>query len=274
MRFGLHLFPGSAGTTLGERRRCDDSLVAPGASGYDGFFGDDVASSYDAGAVEMFDPAVVDPVLDVLARLAGTGRALELAIGTGRIALPLAARGVPVAGIDDSEAMVARLRAKPGGEEIEVAIGDFATTRVPGKFAVVYLVFNTIFNLVTQDAQVACFENAAAHLVQGGRFVVETHVPELQRLPPGQTILPFRADPGGLSFDVYDVVTQRFSSQHYRFSGQGVRSTPVEFRYAWPAELDLMARIAGLALEGRFGGWQGEPYTGLSRSHVSVYAKR
>ena len=132
--------------------------VTPGASGYEGFFGEDVAASYDAGAAEMFDPAVVDPVVDLLARLAGTGRALELAIGTGRIALPLAARGVPVAGIDDSEAMVARLRAKPGGEEIEVAIGDFATTRVPGEFAVVYLVFNTIFNLVTQDAQVACFE--------------------------------------------------------------------------------------------------------------------
>jgi len=273
VRFGLHLFPGSAGTTLGERRRCDDSLVAPGASGYEGFFGDDVASSYDAGAVEMFDPAVVDPVLDVLARLAGTGRALELAIGTGRIALPLAARGVPVAGIDDSEAMVAHLRAKPGGEEIEVAIGDFATTRVPGEFALVYVVFNTIFNLVTQDAQVACFENAARHLAEGGRFVLETHVPELQRLPPGQTVIPFRADPGGLSFDVYDVVTQRFSSQHFHFSGQGVRATPVELRYAWPAELDLMARIAGLSLEGRSGGWRGEPFTGLCRSHVSVYAK-
>ncbi len=248
-------------------------LVAPGASGYEGFFGEDVAASYDAGAAEMFDPGVVDPVVDVLARLAGTGRALELAIGTGRIALPLVARGVPVTGIDDSEAMVAWLRAKPGGEEIEVVIGDFATTRVPGEFAVVYLVFNTIFNLVTQDEQVACFENAAAHLVPAGRFVVETHVPELQRLPPGQTILPFRADPSGLSFDVYDVVTQRFSSQHFRFSEQGVRATPVEFRYAWPAELDLMARIAGLSLEGRFGGWQGEPFAGLSRSHVSVYAK-
>ena len=247
--------------------------MASGASGYEGFFGEEVAASYDMGAADMFDPAVVDPVVDLLARLAGTGRALELAIGTGRIALPLAARGVPVAGIDDSEAMVARLRAKPGGEEIEVAIGDFATTRVPGEYAVVYLVFNTIFNLVTQDAQVACFANAAAHLAPGGRFVVETHVPALQRLPPGQTILPFRAEPDGLSFDVYDVVTQRFSSQHFHFTEEGVRATPVEFRYAWPAELDLMARLAGLSLEGRFGGWQGEPFTELSRSHVSVYAK-
>ena len=247
--------------------------MAPGASGYEGFFGEDVAATYDDSAADMFDAAVVDPVVDVLARLAGTGRALEFAIGTGRIALPLAARGVAVAGIDDSEAMVARLRAKPGGEEIEVAMGDFATTRVPGEFAVVYLVFNTIFNLVTQDAQVACFENAAVHLAPGGRFVVETHVPELQRLPPGQTILPFRADPAGLSFDVYDVVSQRFSSQHFRFSERGVRATPVEFRYAWPAELDLMARIAGLSLEGRFGGWRGEPFTALSRSHVSAYAK-
>ena len=273
MRFGLHLFPGSAGTTLGERRRCDDSLVAPGASGYEGFFGDDVASSYDAGAVEMFDPAVVDPVLHVLARLAGTGRALELAIGTGRIALPLAARGVPVAGIDDSEAMVARLRAKPGGEEIEVAIGDFATTRVPGEFAVVYLVFNTIFNLVTQDDQVACFENAAGHLVPGGCFVIETGVPELQSLPVGQTIVPFRAEPDGISFDVYDVVTQRFSSQHYVFEDGRVEAFPVEFRYAWPAELDLMARIAGLRLRDRWAGWRREPFTSLSRSHVSVYEK-
>ncbi|HEX2303630.1 MAG TPA: class I SAM-dependent methyltransferase [Gaiella sp.] len=240
---------------------------------YEGFFGESVASRYDAGAADMFDPAVVTPVVELLEELAGEGRALELGIGTGRIALPLVERGVPVAGIDDSEAMVTRLRAKPGGSEIEVAIGDFSTTRVDGEFSLVYLVFNTIFNLVTQDAQVACFENAAAHLASGGRFLIETHVPDLQRLPPGQTVIPFRADPEGVSFDVYDVVTQRFSSQHYFFTDEGVRASPVELRYAWPAELDLMARIAGLALEDRWGGWRREPFTSLSRSHVSVYVK-
>ena len=153
-------------------------------------------------------------------------------------------------------------------------MGDIATTRVPGEFAVVYLVFNTICNLVTQDAQVACFENAAAHLRRGGRFVVETGVPALQMLPVGQTIVPFRADGGGLGFDVYDVVTQRFSSQHYAFHADGrVEASPYEFRYAWPAELDLMARIAGLRLRDRWAGWQGEPFTADSTSHVSVWEK-
>ncbi|MFL5927411.1 MAG: class I SAM-dependent DNA methyltransferase [Gaiellaceae bacterium] len=240
---------------------------------YQGFFGEEVAARYDEEG-GMSDPAVVAPVVDMLVELAGDGRALELAVGTGRIALPLAARGVPVAGIDDSEAMVARLRAKDGGNAVGVAIGDFATTRVPGEFAVVYLVFNTIFNLVTQDAQVACFENAAAHLKPGGHFVIETGVPELQRLPPGQTIIPFRAAPDGISFDVYDVVTQRASSQHFVFDDGRVRAFPVDFRYAWPAELDLMARIAGLTLRDRWSGWRREPFTAVSSSHVSVYAKR
>ena len=239
----------------------------------EGFFGERVASVYDESVAEMFEPEAVSPVVELLAELARDGAALELGIGTGRIALPLAARGVRVQGIDDSEAMVARLRAKPGGESIEVAIGDFSATRVPGEFSLVYLVFNTIFNLVTQDAQVACFENAAAHLQSGGRFVIETGVPELQKLPLGQTIIPFRADPAGLSFDVYDVVTQRCSSQHYVFSGSGVETYPVEFRYAWPAELDLMARLAGLTLENRWAGWQREPFTSVSLSHVSVYEK-
>jgi SAM-dependent methyltransferase len=239
---------------------------------YHGFFGEEVAARYDEEG-GMFDPAVVMPVVDLLAELAGDGRALELAVGTGRIAMPLAARGVQVSGIDDSEAMVARLRAKEGGDAIDVAIGDFATTRIPGEFSVVFLVFNTIFNLVTQDAQVACFENAAAHLRPGGCFVVETGVPDLQRLPPGQTIIPFRAAPDGISFDVYDVVTQRFSSQHFVFEEGRVRAFPVEFRYAWPAELDLMARIADLQLRDRWGGWRREPFTALSASHVSVYTK-
>ena len=163
----------------------------------------------------MFDPAVVGPAVDALAELAGDGGALEFAIGTGRIALPLAERGVRVAGIDNSEAMLARLREKPGAERIEAVAGDMAATRVDGEFSLVYLVFNTIFNLTTQDGQVACFQNAAAHLRSGGRFVIEARVPELQRLPLGQTVLPWRADPGGMSYYVYDVVTQRLSGQHY-----------------------------------------------------------
>ena len=240
---------------------------------YEGFFGEAVAARYDEGAEAMFRPEVVEPAVGLLTELAGDGRALEFAIGTGRIALPLAARGVRVAGIDDSEAMVARLRAKPGAEDIDVAIGDMATTWVEGEFSLVYLVFNTIFNLVTQDSQVACFENAAAHLSSGGVFVIETEVPGLQRLSLGQTIIPFRADPGGLGFDVYDVVTQRFSSQHYTFTEDGVRATPVEFRYVWPAELDLMARIAGMMLRDRWAGWKREQFTAVSRSHVSVYEK-
>jgi SAM-dependent methyltransferase len=239
-------------------------------SASDGFFGERVASRYDEDTA-ISDPAVVGPVADLLAQLAGDGAALEFGIGTGRIAFPLAERGVGVAGIDSSEAMVARLRAKPGAERIDVAIGDFATTRVEGEFSLVYLVFNTIFNLVTQDAQVACFENAAAHLRKGGRFVIETGVPGLQSLPLGQTIIPFRADPDGVSFDVYDVVTQRFTSQHYVIVDGRLEAFPVELRYAWPAELDLMARIAGLRLEHRWAGWQREPFTSLSRSHVSVY---
>jgi SAM-dependent methyltransferase len=246
----------------------------PGDQGHDeGFFGERVASVYDEHAAYMFDPSVVTPVLDMLAGFAGQGGALELGIGTGRIALPLAERGVRVAGIDSSEAMVARLRAKPGGGDLEVAIGDFASTRVGGELALVYLIFNTINNLVTQDAQVACFENAAAHLGRGGRFVIETTVPDLQNLPVGQTIIPFRAEPGGVSFDVYDVVSQRFSSQHFDFVDGRVEAHPVEFRYAWPAELDLMARLAGLRLQDRWAGWRREPFTSLSRGHVSVYEK-
>jgi hypothetical protein len=239
---------------------------------YEGFFGEEVAGRYDE-AGGMFDPAVVTPVVDLLAQLAGGGRTLELAIGTGRIALPLATRGVSVAGIDNSPAMVERLRAKPGADRVDVTIGDMSTTRVPGEFSLVYLVFNTIFNLVTQDAQVACFENAAAHLDHGGVFVIETGVPDLQLLPRGQTIVPFRVDPGGMGFDVYDVLTQRFSSQHFEFEDGRVRASPVEFRYAWPAELDLMARIAGLKLRDRWAGWRREEFTALSRSHVSVYEK-
>ena len=238
----------------------------------EGYFGERVAARYD-GSGGVFAPEVVGPTVELLAELAGDGAALEFAIGTGRIALPLAERGVRVAGIDSSEPMLERLRAKPGSERIAARVGDMAATRVEGEFSLVYLVFNTIFNLVTQDGQVACFENAAAHLPSGGRFVIEARVPELQRLPLGQTVLPWRAAPDGMSYYVYDTVTQRLSGQHYHFDGGAIEASPTEMRYAWPAELDLMARLAGLRLEHRWGGWQREPFTGLSPSHVSVYAK-
>ena len=237
------------------------------------YFGERVAARYDDASWSMFDPEVIRPTVDMLAALAGDGPALEFAIGTGRIALPLAERGVRVAGIDNSEAMLARLREKPGAEKLEAGVGDMASTRVLGEFSLVYLVFNTIFNLVTQDGQVACFENAAAHLRSGGRFVIEARVPELQRLPLGQTVLPWRADPEGMSYYVYDVVTQRLSGQHYHFVDGGIEPSPTEMRYAWPAELDRMARLAGMRLQERWGGWQREPFTALSPSHVSVYEK-
>ena len=239
----------------------------------EGYFGERVAARYDDVSWSMFDPALIAATVGFLAELAGDGGALEFAIGTGRIAVPLAERGVRVAGIDNSEAMLARLREKPGAERIHAVAGDMAMTRVEGEFSLVYLVFNTIFNLTTQDGQVACFENAAAHLPSGGRFVIEARVPELQRLPFGQTVLPWRADPGGMSYYVYDVVTQRLSGQHYYFDDGKVEASPTEMRYAWPAELDLMARIAGMRLEDRWADWGREPFTALSPSHVSVYAK-
>jgi Methyltransferase domain len=239
----------------------------------EGYFGERVAARYDDVSWSMFDPAVIAPTVDLLAELAGDGAALEFAIGTGRIALPLAERGVRVAGIDNSEAMLARLREKPGAERIEAMAGDMAATRVDGEFSLVYLVFNTIFNLTSQDGQVACFENAAAHLRSGGRFVIEARVPELQRLPLGQTVLPWRADPDGMSYYVYDVVTQRLSGQHYHFEDGRVEASPTEMRYAWASELDLMARLAGMRLEHRWAGWGREPFTGLSPAHVSVYQR-
>jgi SAM-dependent methyltransferase len=232
------------------------------------FFGERVAAHYDERSGEA-----PDTVIDRLAELAGDGAALEFAIGTGRIALPLSGRGVPVKGIDSSDAMLRRLRAKAGADRIEAVLGDMAATRVGGEFSLVFLVFNTISNLTTQDAQVACFQNAADHLRAGGRFVIENNVPALQSLPPGQTVLPFRADAEGFSYDVYDVVTQSFSSQHFYIVDGRLEAFPVEFRYAWPAELDLMARLAGMRLEHRWAGWAREPFTALSPGHVSVYVK-
>jgi SAM-dependent methyltransferase len=239
----------------------------------DGHFDERVAARYDESSAEMFDPAVVDPVVDFLVELAGSGRALELGIGTGRIALPLAQRGVAVHGIELSKAMVARLRAKPGGDEIGVTIGDFATTTVDGTFSVAYLVFNTISNLTTQAAQVACFRNVAAHLQPGGCFVIEVGVPGLQRLPPGETIHAFHVSETRWGLDEYDVATQGLTSHHFVVVDGRLERFSVPFRYAWPSELDLMAQLAGMSLRERWSGWQREPFTSDSRKHVSVWEK-
>ena len=236
-------------------------------------FGERVAEGYDESSADMFAPAVVDPVVDFLAGLAGHGAALELGIGTGRIALPLARRGVRVHGIDLSAAMVARLRAKPGADRIGVTIGDFATTTVEGSFSVAYLVYNTINNLTTQDGQVACFQNVAAHLEPGGCFVIEVGVPALQRLPPGETVRAFALTPTHLGFDEYDVVGQGLISHHYSVVDGKLEVVSMPFRYVWPSELDLMARMAGMTLRERWSGWKREPFTSDSTKHVSVWEK-
>ena len=236
-------------------------------------FGERIAARYDDDP-EMFATSVVDPAVDFLAGLAGDGAALELGIGTGRIALPLAQRGVRVHGIDLSEAMVARLRAKPGAESIGVTIGDFATTRADGMFSLAYLVFNTIMNLTTQDEQVACFQNVSAQLEPGGRFVIEVQVPDLQRLPFGETYRPFRVSPTRLGFDEYDIVSQGLVSHHYAVRDGTLDVISIPFRYVWPAELDLMARLAGMTLRERWSGWRREPFTSESGTHVSVWEKQ
>jgi SAM-dependent methyltransferase len=232
----------------------------------------DWADRYDSGLGKRGEPETIARTVDVLADLAGDGAALELGIGTGRIALPLAARGVRVQGIDLSEPMVAQLRLKPGGSDIPVTIGDFATTRVADgtAFRLVYLVFNTINNLTTQEAQVACFENAAAHLDPGGCFVVEVGVPDLRRLPPGDRYVVFSVEDDYVGVDEYDVVEQGLIS-HHQSTG---RRLSMPFRYVWPSELDLMARIAGLTLRDRWADWTRAPFTAESRSHVSVWEKR
>ena len=239
----------------------------------DGYFDERVAARYDESAAEMFDSAVVDPVIDLLVELAGSGRALELGIGTGRIALPLVQRGVPVHGIELSKAMAAKLRAKPGGEDIGVTIGDFATTTVDGTFSVAYLVFNTIMNLTTQEAQVACFRNVAAHLEPGGCFVIEVGVPGLQSLPPGETFHVFHVSETRWGFDEFDVARQGLISHHFETVDGKIERFSVPFRYAWPAEYDLMAQLAGMTPRERWSGWTREPFTSDSRKHVSVWEK-
>lgn len=250
----------------------EPGLSAPGE---DGYFDEPVAARYDESAElgGMFAPDVVRPAVDFLAQVAGDGPALELGIGTGRIALPLAARGVTVHGIELSRAMVARLRAKPGGDAIPVTIGDFATVRADGQFRVAYLVFNTIMNLTSQAAQVACFRNVAAHLEPGGSFVIEVGVPGLRRLPPGERFVVFDFGERHWGVDEYDVANQGLISHHFELVGDRIEKNSGPFRYVWPSELDLMAQMAGMRLRERWAGWQREPFTSESDQHVSVWEK-
>jgi SAM-dependent methyltransferase len=237
------------------------------------YFGERVAERYDESTADLSVPDVVDPVVNFLIDLAFDGTALELGIGTGRIALPLAQRGVRVHGIDLSDAMVAKLRSKAGADQISVTIGDFATTTVEGRFSIAYLVFNTIMNLTTQDEQVACFRNVAGHLQPGGCFVIEVMVPDLQRLPPGERVRAFTVSATRLGFDEYDVASQGLISHHYWAVDGKLEGDSMPFRYVWPAELDLMARLAGMSLRERWSGWNREPFTSDSTSHVSVWQK-
>ncbi|MFF3732404.1 class I SAM-dependent DNA methyltransferase [Streptomyces sp. NPDC002476] len=233
------------------------------------------AEHYDAEESERSSPAFLGPTLDFLAELAGDGRALEFAVGTGRVGVPLRERGVPVAGIELSEHMAAVLRRKVDEETLPVTIGDMATTTVPGEFSLVYLVYNTITNLLTQDEQVECFRNAARHLAPGGRFVIELAVPPLRFLPPGQVAVPFDVSERHLGFDTFDLAEQILVSHHLTRDGDDGRYRRGEsrHRYAWPAELDLMARLAGLERERRVADWSGEPFTEDSTKHVSVWRK-
>ena len=232
-----------------------------------------IAATYEVKWPELFEPAVVDPAVSFLADLAGSGSALELGIGTGRIALPLSRRGVRVHGIELSPAMVARLQGQPGAEGIGVTIGDFTTARVGGTFGLAYLLRNTIMNVTTQDGQVECFRNVAAHLEPGGCFVIEVLVPELQRLPPGENVRAFTVTPQHLGFDEYDIAAQGLISHHYWVVDGELETFSAPFRYVWPAELDLMARLAGMTLRERWSDWKREPFTGDSRSHISVWQK-
>jgi SAM-dependent methyltransferase len=234
-------------------------------------FDESVARAYDDPDDEMFDAATLERTVAFLAAHAAGGPVLELAIGTGRVALPLAATGIEVHGIDLSEAMLRQLRTKQGGDAVSVSQGDMAHDRVPGRFRLVYLVYNTIMNLTSQHEQVACFQNAAAHLEPGGRFVVEVMVPDLQRLPRGETIRPFDVGVATIGFDEYDVVNQGLISHHYRIAGDKARAMSIPFRYAWPAEFDLMARLAGMTLVERWADWDRTPFSATSDKHVSVW---
>ena len=237
-------------------------------------FDERVAAAYDAASTAMFDPAVVEPAVDLLVELAGDGAALELGVGTGRISLPLSERGVPVHGLDISPPMLDQLRAKPGAERIGLTVGDFATTKVGRAFRLAYLVYNTIGNLTTQDEQVACFSNVAAHLEPGGRFLIECVVPDLRRLPPGESVRAFDVTPPHLGFDEYEQGDgQILWSHHYWVLGDRVERFSGRYRYVWPSELDLMARLEGLTLRERWSDWHRSPFTIESTAHISVWQK-
>ena len=230
------------------------------------------AAGYDDPDSPMFAPALLEATASFLRGYADNGTALEFAVGTGRVAIPLHAKGVAVTGIEYAAPMAERLREK--SSQIPVVAGDMATTRVDGEFSLVYLVYNTIGNLYTQDAQVECFRNAARHLAPGGRFVVEVGVPALRRLPPGQSAVPFHVSVEHVGFDTYDLTTQRATSHHYMKTDDGsYRYSPHHFRYVWPSELDLMARLAGMELEARFADWHRNEFTAESTSHVSVWRR-
>ncbi|WP_091553004.1 class I SAM-dependent methyltransferase [Micromonospora pattaloongensis] len=232
----------------------------------------DAAARYDTPGTGMFAPEVLGPTVDRLAELAGGGRALEFAIGTGRVAVPLAERGVPVTGIELSRPMIDQLRTKVDETTIPVIVGDMASVRAPGTYTLVYLVYNTISNLLTQAEQIACFRNAARHLSPGGRIVIELGVPELRKLPPGQQAAVFHVEPGYIGLDTYDVLRQHLVSHHFTFDESGrARLSRSPHRYIWPAELDLMAQVAGFELESRHADWAGAEFTAESGSHVSVY---
>lgn len=232
----------------------------------------DAARAYDTPGTGMFSPQVLEPAVERLAQLAEGGAALEFAIGTGRIAVPLSQRKVPVAGIEFSPAMIAELRTKVDEATIPVVLGDMATARAPGSYSLVYLVYNTISNLLAQEEQVACVRNAARHLSPGGRFVIELWVPELRKLPPGQQAVVWQSEAGYIGLDTYDTLSQQVVSHHVRF-GEGKQAEVFRspHRYIWPAELDLMAQLAGFELESRHADWVGSSFTAESRSHVSVY---
>ena len=237
------------------------------------YFDEWIATRYDTLWAHLFEPEVVEPAVSFLADLAGEGRALELGIGTGRLALPLSRRGIGVDGIELSVAMVEQLHSQPGSSDIDVTIGDFSAVRVNGAFTLAYLVRNTIMNLTTQDAQVECFRNVARHLDPGGCFVIEVIVPPWQRLPPGETVIPFDVSPAHLGFDEIDVATQSSWSHHYWFVDGETTTFSAPFRNVWPSELDLMACLAGMALCHRWSDWNRDPFTSTSRSHISVWQK-
>jgi len=237
-------------------------------------YGENIAEVYDE-RYARYARADTDETVECLATLAGKGPVLELGIGTGRVALPLAARGIEVHGIDASPAMVAKLRAKPGGDRIPVTIGDFADVGVSGEYSLIFIVFNTIFALLTQEDQIRCFRNVAAHLAMDGSFVVEAFVPDLQRFDRNQRLALEGIDPDQVRIEAsqHDPVNQSVVSRHIVVSDRGIRSYPLKIRYAWPSELDLVARLAGLHLRDRWGGWHREPFTASSPSHVSVYKR-